>query len=425
MRLINSIIYISLLFLVASCTFEEQNIFPETSAIRIENTKTEYNNTLCSSTNGWVMDYFPNPTTEGYTMLVKFNKSGAAFIAGKNKYLNNKLATDTCMFQLIADDGPVLTFNTYGKNGVLHLFANPQDPKGTSDLDGIGLGGDYEFIVIKATSTEVKLKGKKWGAYVYLHKLADNQVWSQYFEQLDNMDNLLFTNSKNILNLIVKTDTMPVYNGSTHIFKIIKSGEDPLVDGVNRPFIVTNTGIRLYAPYNTNNTDFQNFVLSDDKQKLNCTDANGYITGPNPAKSFMSTTVTWNFLLTSPMGTKFDTVYNKIVTNCQTVLKEKFTNLRFKYNSTTKFYNLQFVSGKYTGNFDFIRTDLGNNKVKFLYNGTADTNGKYYLGKIIGFQDLVNYISQNYILSADCGLNLYQLKFTAESDSKISFYVSQ
>ena len=109
MRLINSIIYISFLFLVASCTFEEQNIFPETSAIRIENTKTEYNNTLCSSTNGWVMDYFPNPTTEGYTMLVKFNKSGAAFIAGKNKYLNNKLATDTCMFQLIADDGPVRT----------------------------------------------------------------------------------------------------------------------------------------------------------------------------------------------------------------------------------------------------------------------------------------------------------------------------
>ena len=425
MRLINSIIYICLLFLFASCTFDEQNIFPETSAIRIENTKTEYNNTLCSSTNGWVMDYFPNPTTEGYTMLVKFNKSGAAFISGKNKYLNNKLATDTCMFQLIADDGPVLTFNTYGKNGVLHLFANPQDPNGTSDLDGIGLGGDYEFIVIKATATEVKLKGKKWGAYVYLHKLADNQVWSQYFDQLDNMDNLLFANSKNILNLIVKTDTMPVYNGSTHIFKIIKSGEDPLVDGVNSPFIVTNTGIRLYAPYNINNTDFQNFVLSDDKQKLNCTDANGYITGPNPAKSFMATTSTWNFLLSSPMGVSFNALYNKIAANCLTTFKLKFTNLYFKYNATRKFYVLQFKIGTNIGNIDFVRTDLGNDKIKFQYNGTADGNGLNFLNKIDGAQDLVNYISQNYLVSADCGLNLYQLKFTAESDSKISFYVSQ
>ena len=422
MRLIQSVIYICFLFLVASCTFEEENIFTETSAIRIENTKTEYNNTLCSSTNGWVMDYFPNPTTEGYTMLVKFNKNGAAYIEAKNKYLNYELKTDTCMFQLISDDGPVLTFNSYGKNGVLHLFANPQDPNGTSDLDGIGLGGDYEFIVIKATATEVKLKGKKWGAYVYLHKLADNQVWSQYFDQIDNMNNSLFKSSKNIINLIVKSDTMPLYNGTTHIFKILKPGEDPIVDGVLSPFIITNTGLRLYAPYNTNGSDFQNFTLSDDKQKLNCTDASGYITGPNPAKNYISNTVTWNFVFTSPMGGKFNTLYNKLVTNCQTVFKLKFSNLYFK--AGTKFYNLQFKIGTITGNFDFTRKDLGNNKVQFVYNGTADKNGLNFLAKIDGAQDLLNYISQNYIVSADCGLNLSTLKFTAESDSEISFYVS-
>lgn len=426
MKLVNSIIYIAFVFFTVSCTFEEANIFPDTSAIRIEKTKKEYTNVLCSSSNGWVMEYFPNPTTEGYTFLVKFKSSGSAEIAGKNQYLSNKFTTDTCLFQMIADDGPVLTFNSYGKNGVLHLFANPKDPAGTTSMDGIGLGGDYEFIVIKATQSEVKLKGKKWGSYVYLHKLAENQSWTQYFDLLDNMNNLLFKNSKNILNLIVNTDTLPSYYGTTHIFRIIKTGEDPLIDGANYPFIITTTGLRLYSPYTLNNFKMQNFVLSDDKQKLNCTDSTvvAYFGAPNPAKEFMSTSTTWNFVFTSPMGLKFNTVYTKILTNCQSVLKEKFTNLYFKYNSTTKFYNLQFKSGKYIGNFDFVRTDLGNNKVKFTYNNTADANGKYYLGKIDGFNDLVQYISQNYIVYADCGLNLSFLKFTSETDSEISFYVS-
>lgn len=426
MRLSYAILYIAVSLLVTSCTFEEENIFPETSAIRIENTKSAYFNTLCNSTNGWVMEYFPNPTTEGYTFLAKFNKSGAAYLAGKNKYLSNKMATDTCMFQLIADDGPVLTFNTFGKNGVLHLFANPQDPLGSSDLDGIGLGGDYEFIVIKATATEVKLKGKKWGAYVYLHKLDENQVWSQYFDQLDNMNTMLFANTKNILSLIVGTDTMPAYNGSTHIFKITKAGEDPLVDGVSIPFIITATGLRLYAPYNTNGADYQNFVLSTDKQRLNCTDspANGYLAGPNPAKNFMSNTTTWNFLLNNTMGTGFSTLYNKIAANCLTVFKLKFTNLYFKYNGTRNSYCLQFKIGSNTGNFDYVRSDLGNNKVNFHYKGTADANALNFLNKIDGAQDLVNYISQNYIVAADCGLNLNVLKFSSESDSNISFYVS-
>ena len=411
--------------LSASCTFEEANIFPESAAIRLENAQKEYNDILCAASNGWVMEYFPTDTTKGVTLLMKFNSSKSVMIAAKSALTSNVYTKDSSLFEIITDNGPVLTFNTYNK--VFHIYSNPQDPAGGSYLNGIGLGGDYEFIVLSADENQVKLKGKKRGTYIYLNRLADNQLWPDYFTKIEAMNTTIFDNAPNNLYLVSGLDTVVAYFGSTQKFQIAKFNEDPIVNGETHSFIVTPTGIRFHTPYIFNEKSLQTFTLSDNLQQLKCTDPDNtaYFTGPMPGNFYATdNTKTWNFVFTKPMGTKFNLVYNRILASCQSVLKEKFTNMYLKYYGLRNSYTLSFKSGKYTGYYDFKRTNLGENKVKFEYMGTADANGNYYKNSIDGFNDLILYMGQSFTVSSDNALNLNVIKFSAVADPDISFYLS-
>jgi hypothetical protein len=414
-----------------SCKLEEEDIFSESPAARIENTLKSYNDILCAAPNGWVMEYFPTSSSQGYTFLMKFNKSTAVTIAAKNTYTSNTYKTETSVFELIGDYGPVLTFNSYNK--LFHLFSNPEDPLGTSDLDGYGLEGDYEFIVMSADSTTIRLRGKKRSTDIYLRKLDKSVEWESYFNQIDAMKTQLFANNHETLNLqfenqnLYKLKNDIVANGGyATIFRIYKDGLDPITDGEDRSYIITPKGIRFYEGFTDGTKAAQTFELSTDQQQLACVDngVSASITGQNPAKYYMSNTNTWNYLLSEPMGSTFLNTYNTIVANCSSVLKEKFTNLYLRYNSTRKTYTLSFKSGKYVGYYDFARTDLGDNKVSLQYIGTSDANGTYYLKTITGFQSLLDNMSQTFTITANCGINVSLLKFTAVGDPNISFYVS-
>jgi len=409
---------VTLLF--SSCVLEQPELFTDSPAGRLNNTIKNDNDSLQHAVNGWAMEYFATTGSAGYTLLVKFDPSGQALIAGKSELTGNLLVTDSCLYQMIGDNGPVLTFNSYNK--VLHAFSNPENP------DGYGLEGDYEFVVLKATSTQILLKGKKRGTMIVMNKIPATVSWKEYYDNLDAMNAFLFAGSTNSLSLVSGTDTLIATNGSTHIFRLTKPGEDPATTGKDVPFIVTNNGLRFQTAYSYNGKDAQTFVLNANKQSLECSDngLNLKIVGQNPALYFLSnSTFVWNFAFDRPMGAKFELLYAKLVANCQLKLSEKFSNLYFRYNAVRNSYTLSFKSGKYTGYYDFNRINIGSNKVKFEYKGTTDINGSFYLEKIDGFNELLQYVGQPFIVSADNGLNLSTIKFTSESNSAISFYVFQ
>lgn len=420
-----NIYYLILLLTVSamstSCKLEEDDIFSESAAVRLNNAKAEYKSILSAASNGWKMEYFATPASEGFTFLMKFDSSELVTVAAKNQYTANTYKTENSLYDVITDNGPVLTFNSY--NTLLHYFSNPENP------DGAGLEGDYEFIVLKADSNLVSLKGKKRGTYIKLSTLPRQQNWNNYMLHLDSINTSLFSGSTNKLNLIIGKDSFYAVNGTTGIFKIITHTEDPLTDGVSMPFIITSEGLRLYSNYTDGDKALMNFKLSADNQKLECTDANtqAYFSGPNPSDYFMSDAATWSFTFTKPMGTNFKAIYDKIVANCKSKLKESFTDLWLKMytSSTTSYYALSFKSGKYTGNYKFSRTITTDGKVHLNYEGVTDTNGTYYLKNIAGFDELLKYMSQNFSITADCGLNVSKLHFSSDSEPSLSFYTTK
>ena len=162
---------ISLLALVAisalslsSCKNEVDAIFDEDAVTRLDKAKVEYTNILTDKGGKWQLEYYANAEEQGYIYLMTFDKNGSVTIAGHNKWINyvqsgsmNKPAYGSAvsMWEVIADNGPVLSFNTYNK--YFHLFADPYDIPSlggaTSDTDvdenGYGHEGDYEFDIMK------------------------------------------------------------------------------------------------------------------------------------------------------------------------------------------------------------------------------------------------------------------------------------
>ncbi|MDR1653708.1 MAG: DUF4302 domain-containing protein [Prevotellaceae bacterium] len=307
---------------LSSCKFEEPDLFDDSAANRLLKAQAEYTKILCSAPNGWVMDYFPNVDSEyastypnvdmsGRTLLVKF-QDGAATLASKHNLTGNRFMRDTCAFAVITDNGPVLSFNTYGENGLLHFFADP-GPYPTSDELGVGYYGDYEFMVLNATAEVVKLKGKKHGTYIDLRRLPDSQDWESYFQMLaDKENNLLDTR----VTLVLRRDDEVIYTlseGYSHTFNALPPGGDPISQTTRTPFMITDYGLLLAKNFETDSlkTNVRTFRLNAEGTKLIADENSEYSITPPSLDMFLqqSTSV---FLATKENITGMDALFDQI-----------------------------------------------------------------------------------------------------------------
>jgi len=169
-----------------SCNRDEKALFDQSADARLNNALTTAETSFTNEANGWEMLYFPNQESCGYNILVKFNKNGQAIVAASNtlttkdRYVQDNNSTWTVK----ADYGPLLSFDTY--NEVMHAWADPQ-------TDGDGYLGDYEFLILNASSTSARLKGKKHEAYTQMYPLKAGLDWREYFNQVKAYTDMLFT----------------------------------------------------------------------------------------------------------------------------------------------------------------------------------------------------------------------------------------
>lgn len=242
-----SIFALGALLLTASCSLHDDNeIFDTPAAQRMEETIAKDKALLESATNGWklVLWMGEDYSAGGYTYFLKFANdkvTAGADIANPSDWTTNS------SYDVIADEGPVLTINTY--NQIFHYLANPES-------DGSQVEQDYEFIITRTTNDSIYLTGKKYGNKMVMTRVADGVSWADEIDKIKAMEGSLMY-------------TFKLCNGSDSIGSVELSASrvmDVEVADLSEsiPYCITAEGISLQRPITVNGQSVQNLRYDAD-----------------------------------------------------------------------------------------------------------------------------------------------------------------
>lgn len=260
------IILVAFGVITTSCNRMEKEIFGQSAAQRTNQYMDSVSSILTSSENGWEMIVFPTPDMKGLNVLVKFDKEQLFTAAAKNELTTNNEYKEAggSMWQMLSNQGPCLSFDTY--NDVMHAFAEPTLSGYTK---GVGMKGDFEYLVVSADPNELILKSKKRGTYNVMRRLDPSQEWKDYFTQIESQVGKTF-NNHNILTAKVGDTEYSLYDGASGVFKAMPKGVI-FTDSLSSkyPFAFTKNGICL----------MEGFPGYTDVRQLELRENFGYING--------------------------------------------------------------------------------------------------------------------------------------------------
>lgn len=401
------------LIILSSCTFEEKDIFNASPAERINKSIIDNVKTLTDAENGWVMEYFANKESGGYNLLVKFNKSGLATFAAFNELTKNgEFEKDSCLFEIIGDNGPVLTFNTFNK--ILHKFSNPENP------DGYGLQGDYEFIIVKTEVDKITLKGKKYASIIILKKMPVETNWNKYLIDLDALTKQLFSVSSPKLTLKIDKSTYIFYYVSSQVFQVKKEGLASFK--LNVPFIIRPNGIRFQELLEFDGYKFQNFTIDTEKSAFISVENKNYkIMGVEDlALYFVNYPKIWEIDMANS-SPQFKSFYDEIVLGIKNNYNAENVKLSIKYYEIRRNFvlSISFMQGSNfnEGNIDLAVNSTNSDVLLFSNKNTADVNGTKYYNEVKGIKEFTNLLSSSFSLSSICRINPRTIKLAKMQDS--------
>lgn len=216
-----------------SCLKDQEDVFDEPSSTRLNEYLQQTKSTLTSSENGWIFDYYPEASQSygGSTYTVQF--AGNDECAVRSEY-NPDDGDLTSLYSMKADDGPVLSFDTY--NAFIHEAATPN---GDSYQ---GQEGDFEFVIDSIGTDSIKVHGKRTLNTMYLRRL--NEPAEDYVTKVADMGDSWITAEADLT-----IGGQPYYFVITSLSNrqiAIYDGNGSLVTRTAYNF--TDKGIDLYKP---------------------------------------------------------------------------------------------------------------------------------------------------------------------------------
>lgn len=410
-NIINAMVMITSCFLLYSCTGEQDDLFDKSSAERLNEAQSQYTQALSDSPNGWIMQYFATEDSPGYNFLMRFDKSGAVTIAAQNEYTNG-YQTESSLYEVITDNGPVLSFNTY--NTLFHHFSNPEKP------DGYGLEGDYEFVVMKMNKElgAFDLKGKKRQTSVQLYQLPEGVNWESYFAHLNDIDQVMFGKGDVDLFFHSGVTVSEAKNGNKHIFSLLLPGEE-IALSTEVAFVITEKGLKFHSPFDRGGVTSQYFELSDDRSRIvSKEDANVYFSGPNVVDFMCANSSVW-IMEKESLSADLNVVYDQMETGFKTAFAGKrnleYVGLALKSPGVRCFT----VKAASTALANFYLKETPGNDGKTVQietiDFTMDTNAKNFIAKVPSIKSFIDLLNNSFQLSSTRPLSYTDISYKSNS----------
>ena len=444
---------ISLALTLTACSSEEENIFDQSAAERLNSVSSIYSGRLTNSKGGWVMEYYPYIDNDdfitgvGYLIMNRFDSNGSVYTVMKNKATKNTKWEHTSAWEIITDMGPVLTYDTWNK--CFGRFTDPVDIDLTTgrsdDESGKGFQGDYEFVMVDVPEAGdyIMLKGKKRGIYQRLTRLPEGTDFEAYLNDIDKFNHGYFI-EKCPYELIMidggqryKIDRMWTTRGT-----IYPEGKDSVAYGNHMPYLVTklnnNYRVRFKEPLTFDDRKLeQEFVYNVDDDKFHgVTDASNIIESPyQNAMAFFQEKYNETRLfktyrakseeLSAKMKQYLDDASNGMTGKNKNYKIDSISVKKngddgaawqFKYQKGSSAKDIVY---KYTASFE-------GNSVTFGYVEAESTNGANILNSVPAVKTLITEVlSRKFIIEKYVTLfDLKRIKVTAADDPDLWFIIN-
>ena len=385
-------ILIALFTLCISSCSDENDIFDSSSARRMNAMLQECNEILTGAENGWIFEYYPEDSKYGgFQLYMTFSKEGEVKVTAESPILESPGEQVTSMYQVKADMGPVLSFDTY--NRILHQFSDPNP-------DGLGYEGDYEFVILTINKEGIELRGKKTGVKMQMIPLSAGTTWESYSNRLNKMIQAFpgFTMRLNIDGTVIDMEESDEI-GRYQTFKL-PAKTNSSAEGT--AFIYTPDGIKFKSPVTIAGKTIQHFTASADGTYLTCTDegANGVQIVQMPlGEAFVTKKGNW-FFDKNQMGPRLTTMWSTIAENMEKDQNGQGSELLQQISLQGSYqvftiYSYSINDEKlYSANFymDFIPIE-GADQMKIIFAGGGDDFARYFYMEY--FDMMLGYMSDD------------------------------
>ena len=412
---------ITLAIMTTGCKREEDDIFDKSAANRMTEAITTYKTRLAEAKGGWLMEYYPttSASSEGVLICAKFNTDGSVEVGTINNYKDDgqtapSYESDISAWDVIADNGPVLTFNTY--NNCIHYFSDPSIYK-----TAYGYEGDYEFTIISMGegADNAMLKGKKSKAYINCSQLPEGTDFKEYLEGVRTYQSEKFPSSAPNYNLLHIGDSLyRVEDIATKTCNIYPYNGDNVADESYHKYLLTRHSngkyyIRFNQAFSFLDQEMQEFELDEEADVFNCVgNSNVKLTGADPTTFFVSKFKESTYTSTKEAS---DSLLNLVAALTKEMKAKKQDYKRFTLtltNDTTMTLNLVYGSKNAKAPFIFSCKEDGG-VFSFKYKEPGTTAGGNLVAAFPHLDELLRLMTGDFVI--DKAHNAFDLTLTTLS----------